>query len=54
MGGSGLECSELVTEHDLYRTIGNINVHAEFKLLEIEVSLIIFDTAGFLPRREGR
>ena len=38
----------------MYRTIANINVCAEIKLLKVKVPLICLGTQGVSARREGR
>jgi len=42
------------TAHDLYRTMGNIDVCIESKLLEVNVPIVFLGTVGFSPPREGR
>jgi hypothetical protein len=41
-------------EHDLYRTIRNIDVCIESKLLKVNVLIVFLSTVGFSPLREGR
>jgi hypothetical protein len=53
-GGRGLSGSEVATEHDLYKTIGNIDVCIEFELLKVKVPIVFLGTVGFSPPREGR
>jgi hypothetical protein len=52
--GRGLSGSEVATEHDLYKTIGNIDVCIEFELLKVKVPIDFLGTVGFSPPREGR
>jgi hypothetical protein len=47
-------CSGVPTAHDLYRTMGNIDVCTESKLLEVNVPIVFLSTVGFSPPKEGR
>jgi hypothetical protein len=44
----------VATALDLSRTTGNIDLRAEFWLLEVKVSIIFLGMEGFSPRMEGR
>jgi hypothetical protein len=46
LGGKGLECSGVATEHDLYKTMGNIGVCIEFELLKVKVPSVFLGTVG--------
>ena len=50
----GPDCLGVAIAHDLYRTMGNIDVCAESELLEVKVPIVFLGTVGFSPRREGR
>jgi hypothetical protein len=49
-----LSVQEVVTAHNLFRIIENINLCTEFGLLEVKVPIIFLGTVGFSPRRGGR
>ena len=44
----------MATVHDLYRTMGNIDVCTESELLEVKVPIVFLGTVGFSPPRDGR
>jgi hypothetical protein len=44
----------VVTNHDLSKTIGNIDVCIEFELLQVKVPIVFLGTVGFSLPREGR
>lgn len=41
-------------EYGLYKTIGIINVYAEFELLKVKVPVVFLGTMGFSLRRDRR
>jgi hypothetical protein len=41
-------------EHDLHKSLGDVNMCREFHMLEVKVPIIFFGTQGFSPRRDGR
>jgi hypothetical protein len=45
--GRGLEYLRLATEHDLYKTIGDIDVCTEFEILKVKVPIVFLGTVGF-------
>ena len=44
----------MVTEHDLYKIVGDIYVYTDFKILKVKVPVIFLGTVGFSLRRDGR
>jgi hypothetical protein len=44
----------VATEHDLYKSIGDVNVCTEFEMLKVKVPINFLGTVGFSLRREGR
>ena len=44
----------MAVTHGLYRSIVNVDVCIEFKLLEAKVPLLFSGTVGFPPHMEGR
>jgi hypothetical protein len=50
----GISMLRVATVYDLYRTIGNINIYAESKLLKVKVLIVFLGTVGFSLCREGR
>jgi hypothetical protein len=52
-GGRGSECLGVATEHDLYKSIGDVNVCTEFEMLKVKVPINFLGTVGFSLRREG-
>jgi hypothetical protein len=47
-------CSGVALTHDLYRTMGNIDVCIEPELLEIIVPIVFLGMVSFSLLREGR
>jgi hypothetical protein len=53
-GGRGLECLRVAMEHDLYKSLGDVNMCRKFNMFEIKVPIIFFGTPVFPARRDGR
>ena len=53
-GERGPECSGVATAHDMYRTMGNIDVCTESELLVVKVPIVFLGMVGFSPPRDGR
>ena len=41
----------MATEHDIYKTIGIINMYTESELLKVKVPVVFLGTVGFLLRK---
>jgi hypothetical protein len=44
----------VATEHDLYKTIEDINIYREFKVLKVKVPINFLSIVGFLLLRKER
>jgi hypothetical protein len=44
----------VATEHDIYKTMGIINVCTESELYKVKVPVVFLGTVGFSLRRDGR
>ena len=53
-GGRGSECSGVAMEHDLYKSLGDIDMCRKFDMFEVKLYVIFLRTVGFSLRREGR
>jgi hypothetical protein len=42
----------VVTEHDIYKSIGIINMYTESELLKVKVPMVFLGTVGFSLRRD--
>ena len=52
--GRGLEYSRMAMEHDLYRSLGDVDMCREFDMFKVKVPIIFFGTVCFSPHRDGR
>ncbi len=53
LGRRGREYSRAAAAHNLYRTVGDLNVYVKYELLEVKVLVIFFATEGFSLCRDG-
>jgi len=41
-------------EHDLYKSLGDVDMCREFDIFKVKVPIIFFGTVGFSPHRDRR
>jgi hypothetical protein len=54
LDGRGPKYSGVATVHNLYITIGDLDICIEFELLEVKVPIVFLGTEGFSLRRDRR
>jgi hypothetical protein len=52
LGGRGPECSGIVTEYSLYKSMGDIDMRTEFELLKVKVPIVF--SAQWVSRHPGK
>jgi hypothetical protein len=52
--GRGLECLRVAMGHDLYKSLGDVDMCRKFDIFEIQAPIIFFGIPVFSARRDGR